>query len=65
MAKAFLFEKLEKEHQTLFDKIDELDRRITEVLDQWTKPEEGEESMTDSAEGEEALLGSTDPKEDP
>lgn len=65
MAKASLFEKLEKEHQTLFDKIDELDRQISEVLDQWIRPEEGEESLSETAGGEDAFPGSTDPQKDP
>ena len=40
MAKASLFEKLEKEHQTLLDKIDDLDRKITEVLRDWSQTDD-------------------------
>lgn len=35
MAKATLFEKLEKEHQELLTRIDELDKMVLDVLNEW------------------------------
>ena len=40
MAHANLFEKLEKEHQDLLNRIDDLDKRIADALNEWGKSPE-------------------------
>ncbi len=49
-----LIDLLEKEHQTLLDKIDSLDQKISEVLKEWTGlPEESKGGLERGSEGEE------------
>ena len=48
-----LIDLLEKEHQTLLDKIDSLDQKISEVLKEWTGlPEESKGGLEREEGGE-------------
>lgn len=55
MAKLSLIEKMEKEHQKLLEKVDELDRLVNEALKEWgaarkAEDDESAEEKTDEPE---------------
>ena len=53
MAKSSLVEKMEKEHQKLLDKVDELDRLVSEALKEWGAARDGEDAEeVESADAE-------------
>ena len=45
-------EKMEKEHQKLLDKVDELDRLVSETLEAWEAARDGEEAESAAADAE-------------
>ena len=50
MAKPSLIEKMEKEHQKLLDKVDELDRLVCEALKEWEAAQNGEDAESPDTE---------------
>lgn len=50
MAKPSLIEKMEKEHQQLLDKVDELDRLVSEALKEWEAARNGSDAESPDAE---------------
>ena len=44
MAKLSLVEKMEKEHQKLLEKVDELDRLVSEALKEWGAARDAEDA---------------------
>lgn len=54
MAKLSLIEKMEKEHQKLLEKVDELDRLVNEALKEWGTARKAEDAESAEEKNDES-----------